>query len=367
MHQILEGISNNIKSIGIESEIINVEGIDFIKGKKLNGLSESDIPVYLLLDTYEGKDCIGHWLWECANYLLYFKSLKLIYPKLKILFAYRKKYKEIFYRHFNISDDDISYNGTINKLPDYRVGNMRYNGCFGELVIPNDSNFILIIPRFTFPWHLAYNKDEEYRMIFRNFKNALNIPNNIKKNVDFIYLIRSIDVNNENFKSGTYLRNFHNLDDVINLMNKKGIKIIDVTKLSTLQEQIDIIQSARNIIVEHGSAWFINGLILSSNSHIITLNKNPIKAINLELNLLKEQNNTFEFLESTNKDYNNIIIDISYLEKRIDFLFTNNFFNNESQEILEMPEIAEIEFNPTFINNILQLHNSKMQRNKYHR
>jgi hypothetical protein len=364
MHPILEGVSNNLKSIGIESEITNVEGIDFIKGKKLNGLSESDIPVYLLLDTYEGKDCIGHWLWECANYLLYFKSLKLIYPKLKILFAYRKKYKEIFYRHFDISDDDISYNGNINKLPDYRFGNMRNCACFGELVIPNDSNFILIIPRFTFLWHLAYNKDEEYRMIFRNFKNALNIPNNIKKNVDFIYLIRTIGVNNENFKSGTYLRNFHNLNDVINLMNKKGIKIIYVANLSTLQEQIDIIQNARNIIVEHGSAWFINGLILLSNINIIVLNKLSIGTFNFEIELLKEQNNTCEFLESTNKDYNNIIIDIPYLENRIDFLFTNNFFNNESQKI---PEIAEIELNPTFTNNILQLHNSKMRHNKYHR
>jgi capsular polysaccharide biosynthesis protein len=104
-------------------------------------------------------------------------------------------------------------------------------------------------------------------------------------------------------------------------MNKKGIKIVDVYELSTLQEQIDIVQSARNIIVEHGSAWFINGLILSSNIHIIVLNKLPIGIFNFELELLKEQNNTCEFIESI-KDCNNIIIDIQYLEKRIDELST---------------------------------------------
>ena len=357
MHQILEGVSNNLKSIGIESEIINVEGIDFIKGKKLNGLSESDVPVYLLLDTYEGKDCVGHWLWECANYLLYFKSLKLIYPKLKILFAYRKKYKEIFYRHFDISDDDISYNGIITDLPNYIFGIMKYH-CFGELVIPNDSNFIIIIPRFTYPFYLMHYADEEYRVLFRNFKNALKIPNNIQKKVDFIYLIRSRGINSENYKTGSNVRKFHNLDNVINLMNKKGIEIVDVSNLSTLQEQIDIIQNTRNIIVEHGSAWFINGLILSSNIHIIVLNKVSIGIFNFELELLKEQNNTCEFIKSI-KDCNNIIIDIPYLEKRIDFLFTNNFFNNKFQEI------PEIELNPYFTNNILQLHNSKMRQNKH--
>jgi hypothetical protein len=320
MHQILEGVSNNLKSIEIESEIINIEGIDFIKGKKLNGLSEFEVPVYLLLDTYEGKDCVGHWLWECANYLLYFKSLKLIYPKLKILFAYRKKYKEIFYKHFDISDNDISYNGTIKDFPNYRFGIMKYH-CFGELVIPNDSNFIIIIPRFTYPFYLMHYADEEYRVLFRNFKNGLKIPNNIQKKVDFIYLIRSRGINSENYKTGTNVRNFYNLDDVINLMNKKGIEIVDVSNLSTLQEQINIIQSARNIIVEHGSSWFINGLILSSNIHIIVLNKKQIGVFNFEIELLKEQNNTCEFIEST-KDCNNIIIDISYLEKRIDQLST---------------------------------------------
>ena len=318
MHQILEGVSHNLKSIGIESEIVNVEGIEFIKGKKLNGLSESEIPVYLLLDTHEGKDCIGHWLLECVNYLLYFKSLKFIYPNLKILFAYRKKYKEIFYRHLNISDDDISYNGTITDLPNYRFGIMKYI-CFGELVIPNDSNFILIVPRFTFSFYLTDYADEEYRMIFRNFKNALNIPNNVKKNVDFVYLIRSIGVNNENFKIGT--RNFYNLNDVVNLINKKGIEIVDVSNLSTLQEQINIIQNARNIIVEHGSAFFINALTISSNKHFIVLNKLPIGIFNLELELLKEQNNTCEFIESI-RDCHNILIDIQYLEKRIDELST---------------------------------------------
>ena len=320
MHQILEGVSNNLKSIEIKSEIINIEGIDFIKGKKLNGLSEFEVPVYLLLDTYEGKDCVGHWLWECANYLLYFKSLKLIYPKLKILFAYRKKYKEIFYKHFDISDNDISYNGTIKDFPNYRFGIMKYH-CFGELVIPNDSNFIIIIPRFTYPFYLMHYADEEYRVLFRNFKNGLKIPNNIQKKVDFIYLIRSRGINSENYKTGTNVRNFYNLDDVINLMNKKGIEIVDVSNLSTLQEQINIIQSARNIIVEHGSSWFINGLILSSNIHIIVLNKKQIGVFNFEIELLKEQNNTCEFIEST-KDCNNIIIDISYLEKRIDQLST---------------------------------------------
>ena len=42
----------------------------------------------------------------------------------------------------------------------------------------------------------------------------------------------------------------------------------------------------------------------------------PIGIFNFELELLKEQNNTCEFIESI-KDCNNITIDIPYLEKRI--------------------------------------------------
>ena len=47
----------------------------------------------------------------------------------------------------------------------------------------------------------------------------------------------------------------------------------------------------------------------------------PIGIFNFELELLKEQNNTCEFIESI-KDCNNITIDIPYLEKRIDQLST---------------------------------------------
>ena len=91
----------------------------------------------------------------------------------------------------------------------------------------------------------------------------------IKKTIEFVYFIRSSN-NLENYN--TQYRLFHNLNDVIELMQKKNILIIDVDKLNSIREQIQIIQSAKNIIIEHGSAYTINGGMFARNSNILVLN-----------------------------------------------------------------------------------------------
>ena len=50
--------------------------------------------IYVSLDSLEGANCAGHWIWECSVLLPHIKELKNhINKPLKILLNGQKKYK----------------------------------------------------------------------------------------------------------------------------------------------------------------------------------------------------------------------------------------------------------------------------------
>jgi capsular polysaccharide biosynthesis protein len=139
---------------------------------------------------------------------------------------------------------------------------------------------------------------------------------NIEKSVPFIHMRRSADTT-ENFKHGINRRKFNNLDVVLLHMEARGIPVYDVKDFSNLKEQIEVVEKAKVIIVEHGSAWYINGILFSRGAHIIVLNKLPIGCMDLEDELCKENGNTYEFIESMG-DSENIVINIQELSAAIE-------------------------------------------------
>jgi hypothetical protein len=299
-------------SIHLNTNILNIDDVKFIIGSTNNS---DNTNIYLVLDTHEGKNCVGHWLWECVVYTIFFNKLKGSYPNLKILCHGYKRYKEHFCNNAGISSKDICYDSIINPYrPNF------HNSCFiNEIYTPVEEEYTIIVPEYKYLGFLSsYNKyypnshfNLEFRKLFRLYKDTLPLRKNIEKDLDCIYMIRSRDLS-ENYSRNR--RNFINMDDVTELMNKKKIPIYDVIDFDSIAEQIKIVERAKTIVVEHGSGWWINGVLFAKNTHIIVLQKIPIGCLELEDELCKENNNTYEFIENTLNDWTKFNIPIDKLE-----------------------------------------------------
>jgi len=308
LNQIEEKISGRCSSI----ERIRIRDTEFIVGRTS---ATNDIDTYLVLDSLEGKECVGHWLWECSIYVPFFKELQTIYPSLKILMNGYKRYKEQFCELLGVDKKYLEYTSIFEAYsPNYETINSNQ-----ELYYPCKDNYTIIIPDYTYLLHLHIKNTvlhTSYRKLFTEMNSMFPFTPNIEKSVPFIYMRRSADTT-ENYKNGINRRKFNNLDVVLLHMEASGIPVYDVKDFSNLKEQIEVVEKAKVIIVEHGSAWYINGILFSRGAHIIVLNKLPIGCMDLEDELCKENGNTYEFIESMG-DSENIIINIQELNNAIE-------------------------------------------------
>ena len=273
----LNQIEERIKLKCSHIERNRIRDTEFIVGRTS---ATNDIDIYLVLDSLEGKECVGHWLWECSIYVQFFKELQTIYPSIKILMNGYKRYKEQFCELLGVDKKYLEYT---------------------YLLYLHLKNTVL---------------HNSYRKLFTEMNSMFPFTPIIEKTVPIIYMRRSLDTN-ENYKNGTNRRKFNNLDTVIKFIQNKEIPIYDVKDFSNLKEQIEVVEKAKVIIVEHGSAWYINGILFSRGTHIIILNKLGIGCIDLEDELCKENGNTYEFIESSSGP-NNIIINIQELNNAIE-------------------------------------------------
>ena len=289
-----------------------IRDTEFIVGRTS---ATNDIDIYLVLDSLEGKECVGHWLWECSIYVQFFKELQTIYPSIKILMNGYKRYKEQFCELLGVDKKYLEYTSIIDGyLPTYQ-GITSYQ----ELYYPCKDNYTIIVPEYTYLLYLHLKNTvlhNSYRKLFTEMNSMFPFTPNIEKTVPIIYMRRSLDTS-ENYKNGTNRRKFNNLDTVIKFIQNKEIPIYDVKDFSNLKEQIEVVEKAKVIIVEHGSAWYINGILFSRGTHIIILNKLGIGCMDLEDELCKENGNTYEFIESSSGP-ENIIINIQELNNAIE-------------------------------------------------
>jgi hypothetical protein len=308
LKQIQECIFNKLSHF--TTDTIFIDDNEFIIGSTKNSDHSN---IYLVLDTDEGSGCVGHWLHECVSYTLFFKKLKDIYPNLKVLCSGYKRYKEQFCNMSGIPSESICY--TSNSIPVIIFHNNEEMG--NQLYFPKDDEYTVIYPEYTYFRFtgLFSNRDTEYTIRYRNllklYKQSLPFTPDVNKDIDCVYMIRSRDIK-ENYSNNRI--NFVNIEDVISLMKIKNIPIYDVADFSSIEEQIKIVERAKTIIAEHGSPRFINGALLSRNSHIIILNKMNVPSIELEESLTKENNNTYEYIENISNDAYNIHIPIDKLE-----------------------------------------------------
>jgi len=269
--------------------------------------------VYISLDTQEGSDCVGHWIWECSLFLPYIKELqKELSVPIKILLKNEKRYKRIILSDFGFEESDIIY--STNLVQDN--GNKWQN----KYVSPMESEYICYVPNFFYLWNVTVNTIPFFEALNKFRDHFMKTIQPIKKTIPLLYIGRS---RKENYTNN--YREFQNLDTFWNMLEQNNVTILDVDKLQSFQTQCTMVMRSKVIIVEMGSAFTINAGFLATDSHIIIINDNwnyhhsNTPFFQIFRKLQAERNNTIEIF-SSNYSGNlrlSFKVDLPLMEKRI--------------------------------------------------
>jgi hypothetical protein len=265
--------------------------------------------IYVSLDTTEGTACVGHWIWECALFLPYIKDIQKNTPMpIKILLNGKRRYKINMLSDFGFCEDDIVYSTKMAK-----DGNTHQE----QYVIPEEDEYMMYTPKFFYLWTVFVESTAFFEALerFRNFYLSKLEP--ITKTIPIVYVAKS-RLENYHFN----VRTFVNFNDFYNMIEKRGIDILNVDTLSSFVPQFQKILDSKTIIVEMGSAFTINAAFIASNSHIIVINDIfgyhtcQHSFFNVLRKLMSLRNNTIEiFSTSSGGEFN---IDIPKFETFID-------------------------------------------------
>jgi len=261
---------------------------------------------YVSLDTAEG-DCVGHWIWECALFLPYIKDLQKDIP-IKILLRGKKRYKDNILADFGFSESDIVYSDLMKS--DGGTWQQKY-------VIPQEGEYNLYAPTFFYLWTVSEDTTAFFVAVERFRKYYIDTFTDLTKSIDISYVARS---KKENYTPNA--RTFENANEFRQMLDDKGVHIIDIDELSSLRPQFCDILKSRNIIIEMGSAFQINAAFMAENSHIIVINDawnyktTDWSFFRIYRKLTTERNNTVE-IYSTGRERTAFNVDINCFANRI--------------------------------------------------
>lgn len=272
---------------------------------------------YCILDTMEGSDCFGHWIHECALFLPYVQVLRNSYPKLKILLHCRKRFKLNTLIDFGFNESDIDYSSRMTTSESCKC-HIWYDHSKGHTyhawVIPEKDNYIAFLPKIPFV-NIVEKDTPILQKLGKAFKNFYGVYSCSKeKTIPILYLIRS---RKENYDSPNK-RNFVNLNEMLDILKKYNVEILDIDTLSTIKEQVDKVQKAK-ILIHEFSAANVNSLFFSKNSHSLVLNKQPVGQNLLDISdyFLEDSGSVWEFFLTITDDWHNFAINLEQFETRL--------------------------------------------------
>lgn len=204
-----------------------------------NHNKEEHVNHYLIIDTLH-NDAFGHWVYESAIYLLLFIELRRLYPQIKLHLHCHKEYKRLFYEHFGIDKTEV----TIELNPN--------NRCIFPLPIT------------------AHNKDticQDYITQVDAFCRHIqsSVSKIANKNISILLMPRQTK---ENYIGNDRSYNIEHISD--KLAKEQNSMILNTDNIHTLQDQIELVNSSKNIILHGGAAYFFNGMI-SNNANLVVL------------------------------------------------------------------------------------------------
>lgn len=216
---------------------------------------------YFIADTH-AENAFGHWVAETGIYLPLFIILKRTYPNLKLVLRSEKVYKKLFCDFFGVKD--IVYSLEPNNL------------CF-------------------FPSPISALNDQDITDEFKKqtyiFRDCFMPTSPIEH--EFVILPRQIK---ENFAPNDRIITFQNL---INFLGEKAY-ILNTDEITKLEDQINIVNSGKNICLPEGAAFYVNALFCTGKTIYIvditeTYKQQVIKYVKLK------------FLFETYNEKNNVI------------------------------------------------------------
>lgn len=164
-------------------------------------------------------DAFCHWVFESAIFLP-----RIRVEGKKVALSEKKQYKLLFCKHFGFTEDDIDYT-----------------------TIPRNYKITLIdnpVP-------------PEYSGLLRSF--FTHFSSNVVPDVDFVLLPRQTK---ENYKPNDRPCPLTPFLDLFKI-SRRTYRIVNTDTITRLQEQIDLVNSGRTIIVTDGSAALVNGMFCS--------------------------------------------------------------------------------------------------------
>jgi len=226
-------------------------------------LDKYNLNTYFILETPHHA-AFAHWVFESAIFLSYFKSFK----NAKILINKNplRKYKSLFFKLFNINENNIIYlDNEYEEIVEYRN-------------IP--INNICIIPRHT---TLCFDRNElnsdtinsdrisTFISLLDNFKNIIiNSNYNYNKEIEHLFLPRN---NIENYAPNDHIPNY---SKIYNILQNKDYITYNTMETEDITKQIALIARAKNIYIDYGSAFTVNGFF-SKNSTIYVNNRESVQ------------------------------------------------------------------------------------------
>lgn len=216
--------AKNVVSIFIKTQ--NQEGWDIVT---IPNPETSEVAYYFYFDC-EQSDAFGHWVFESAYYLPLFKKLKQQYPTLQLLSYKKKNFMKSMFEAFDMKESDI-----VHEI-----------SCVSNRVFfPEFSTLALHTPYQTFLDHI--------HRFYTSLVEGLPSPT---KCIDILYLPRG---RIENFKpNDRTIPCQEQLVDLLPMMYPSSrIYYTDQTK--NMRDQIELVRSARILIVDYGSNLMFNG------------------------------------------------------------------------------------------------------------
>lgn len=273
---------------------------------------------YCILDSKEGSDCFGHWIHECALFLPYVQVLRNRHPTLKILLHCKRRFKLNTLIDFGFTEDDVEYSNLFsdsNKcICSSWYDNMNKGHLYHGWVLPETHNYVTYLPKIPFV-NIVEKENIILQKIGRAFKEFYGVYSYTKeKTIPILYLIRS---RKENYNSPNK-RDFLNMNEMIELLKKYNVEILDIDTLSSIREQAEKVQQAK-ILIHEFSAANVNSLFFSVNSHSLVLNKQPVgqNLIDISEYFIHESGSSWEFFLTTTEDWHKVVINLSQFEQRL--------------------------------------------------
>jgi hypothetical protein len=220
-------------------------------------LGTNDFKIFFLFEV-PYHEAFAHWVFESAVFLPFVQYFTK-YDNFQILVNKNniRKYKKSFFKLFQINDANINY---IDNTHTY-TSNISYRD------IP-ENNISIICRNFILnqiPSSLNDNLITRFRYLLTNFYESI-ATRFYEKEIENLFLPRS--------KTENYLPNDRAVDytSIIKLLHNKKYTSYDTQETDNFLEQIVLLEKSKNIYVNWGSSFYVNGFFSRASTIYVEMN-----------------------------------------------------------------------------------------------